>query len=157
MNHLDIKIGHLDHVAIMKKEWGLIPKILSGEKKLESRWYMNKARPWDHISQGDTVYFKNAGEPVIAKAQVSKVVQVSDLDPIKVRELLWNYAKDDGLGINEDKLETFYERFENKKYAMFIYLEKPESLEPFEINKKGFGSMSAWISVDCVDKLKVKS
>lgn len=150
-------IEHLDHVAIMKKEWGLIPKILSGEKKLESRWYMNKCRPWDHISRGDTVYFKNAGEPVTLKAKVSGVVQESDLNPIKVRELLWKYAQDDGLGIDDDKLEIFYERFKDKKYVMFIYLAEPQEVKPFEINKKGFGAMSAWISIDCVEKLKVKS
>lgn len=29
----------MEHVAIMKKSWGLTRKILSGEKTIESRWY----------------------------------------------------------------------------------------------------------------------
>ena len=138
----------------MKKEWGLIPKILSGEKRLESRWYANKFRPWNKIDEGDTVYFKNSGEPVTVKAQVSKVVQVSDLTPNKVRKLLWNYTKDDGLGIDDEKLEEFYERFKNKKYAMFIYLKQAEPIEPFEIDKAGFGAMSAWVTIESIETIK---
>lgn len=29
----------MEHVAIMRKSWGLTDKILSGQKKIESRWY----------------------------------------------------------------------------------------------------------------------
>ena len=55
----------MDHVAIMNKSWGLIPKILSGSKTIESRWYKTKRTPWDKIAKGDTVYFKNSGEQVV--------------------------------------------------------------------------------------------
>ncbi len=88
------------------------------------------------------------------KTQVSKVVQVNDLTPYKVRKLLWNYAKDDGLGIDDEKLEEFYERFKNKKYAMFIYLKQVESIRPFEIDKAGFGAMSAWVTIENIETIK---
>lgn len=65
----------MDHVAIMRKSWGLLPKILSGEKTIESRWYMARYAPWNRIEKGDIVYFKNSGEPVTVKAEVSKVMQ----------------------------------------------------------------------------------
>jgi len=42
----------MDHVAIMKRSWGLIPKILSGEKTIESRWYKKRIPPWNRISKG---------------------------------------------------------------------------------------------------------
>ena len=32
----------MEHVAIMKKSWGLIEKILSEEKTAESHWYKTK-------------------------------------------------------------------------------------------------------------------
>jgi len=35
----------MDHVAIMKKSWKLTEKILSGEEKIESRWYKSKYSP----------------------------------------------------------------------------------------------------------------
>ena len=35
----------MQHVAIMKKSWGLTDKILSGQKKIESRWYLSSFCP----------------------------------------------------------------------------------------------------------------
>jgi len=77
----------MDHVVIMRKSWGLIPKILSGQKKIESRWYINKCVPWNKINLGETVYFKNSGEPVSLAATVEKVLAFSDLSPQKVEEI----------------------------------------------------------------------
>jgi hypothetical protein len=33
-------------------------------------------------------------------------------------------------------------------------LKKPQKIEPFEIDKSGFGTMSAWISVDDINKIR---
>ena len=63
----------VEHVAIMKKSWRLLPKILSGEKTVESRWYSIKAAPWGRIHPGDPIYFKDSGEPVTVRAIVEKV------------------------------------------------------------------------------------
>ena len=60
-----------NHIAIMKKSWGLIPKILDGTKTCESRWYRSRVAPWDKIRPGDNLYFKNAGEPVSIKTKNS--------------------------------------------------------------------------------------
>ncbi len=81
------------HVAIMKKSWGLIPKILSGEKTIESRWYKTKRTPWDKVKPGDTVYFKNSGEPVTAKAQVSKVLQFQIHQLSDIEHIISTYGK----------------------------------------------------------------
>ncbi|MBI1971306.1 MAG: hypothetical protein HYS52_00440 [Candidatus Wildermuthbacteria bacterium] len=64
---------NMQHVAIMRKSWGLTQKILNGQKKIESRWYSVKYRPWNAIKKGETIYFKDAGEPVRIKAEVSNV------------------------------------------------------------------------------------
>lgn len=64
----------MDHVAIMKKSWNLTAKILSGEKKIESRWYLTRRKPWDCIKKGEVIYFKNSGESVNLKAIVKKVI-----------------------------------------------------------------------------------
>lgn len=64
----------MDHVAIMKKSWGLTQKILSGQKKIESRWYKSKHSPWGKIEKGDIVYFKDSGEPISIKTGVEKVM-----------------------------------------------------------------------------------
>jgi len=136
----------------MRKSWGLTQKILSGQKKIESRWYKVKYAPWNRIESGDIVYFKDSGEPVTIKAEVDKVIQFSDLTPEKVKEILYKYGQADGLGI--DKISEFFEMFKNKKYCILIFLKNPQKIEPFEIDKSGFGAMSAWISVDDVNRIK---
>lgn len=145
----------MEHLAIMKKSWGLIPKILSGEKKIESRWYKTKHRPWDKIKPGDKVYFKDSGEPVSVKAEVSRVSQFFDLVPAKVKEILEKYGKDGGLGIED--IPRFFEMFKDKKYCILIFLKNSEKLKkPFLINKKGYGTMSSWISIDNINEIKIK-
>jgi len=143
----------MHHVAIMKKSWGLTEKILNGEKKIESRWYKNKVRPWGKIKKDDTVYFKNSGEPVKIKADVSEVLQLENLTPNRVKEIFNKYGKDDG--IEKTDFPDFFEMFKDKKYCLLVFLKNPVEIKPFDINKTGFGAMAAWITVDNINRIKV--
>ena len=141
----------MDHLAIMKKSWGLTQKILTGNKKIESRWYKIKYAPWDRIKSGEIIYFKDSGEPVTIKAEVSKIIQFSDLTPGKVKEILNQYGDDDG--IEKEKIPVFFKLFKDKTYCMLIFLKNPQKIKPFDIDKKGFGMMSAWISVKNIKQI----
>ncbi len=143
----------MEHIAIMKKSWGLTQKILSGKKKIESRWYCSKRAPWDRIRAGETVYFKDSGEPVSLKTEVENVLQFSDLMPEKVKDILKKYGDD--AGIEKENAPKFFELFKNKKYCLLIFLKNPRKVGPFQISKKGFGMMSAWISVPNVNTIKI--
>lgn len=131
------------HVAIMKKSWGLLPKILSGEKKIESRWYKNRARPWGCITAGDVVYFKNSGEPVTVMATVERVLAFDKLTPEKIKTILEKYGQADG--IKNSDLPYYFNLFKNKHYCLLIFLKNVEKVEPFEVDKTGFGAMAAWL------------
>lgn len=144
---------NMEHLAIMRKSWGLTNKILNGQKKIESRWYSVKYKPWDYIQKGETVYFKDSGEPVKLKAEVSKVMQFADLTPNRVKEILDEYGDDDGL--EREKIPEFFERFKDKKYCMLIFLKNPQEIKPFKIDKTGFGAMSAWITFESISKIRV--
>lgn len=128
------------HVAYMKKSWEMIPKILAGEKTIESRWYKTKRMPWGKIRPGDTIYFKNSGEPVTAKAKVAKVLQFSDLSVGKIREILEKY----GLEVGVDS--SFFETVKDKKYCLLIFITNTRKIRPFSVSKKGFGAMTAWLT-----------
>jgi hypothetical protein len=136
----------------MKTSWKLLKKIEKGEKIIESRWYTMKKAPWDIVHKGDTIYFKNSGEFVTIKAKVAKVLQFSNLNPEKINKILREYGKDDG--ISEDKIPYYFELFKEKKYCILMYLKNVKKIEPFEINKKGFGAMSAWISIPDIKLVK---
>ncbi len=136
----------------MKKSWGLTGKILTDEKTIESRWYLSKRLPWNRIKVGETVYFKDSGGPVRLRATVEKALQFDNLTSKKVGEILGRYGQADGIGPKE--IPDYFNRFKNKKYCLLIFLKNPESVEPFFINKTGFGSMSAWLAVSDILKIK---
>lgn len=142
----------IDHIAIMKKSWRLLPKILSGEKKIESRWYKNKAAPWGRIEAGDTVYFKDSGEPVTVKAAVEKVLSFENLTPEKVHEILEKYGEADG--ISRQEIAKYEGLFRGKKYCLLIFLKEPQEIEPFRIDKRGFGLPAAWLCVGDIRRAK---
>lgn len=144
----------MQHIAIMKKSWGLIPKILDGRKKIESRWGVNRCTPWRKVKVGDTVYFKNAGESVIAVAEVSKIKEFGNLNPQKAREILEKYSEDDGISISS--LENTIKWARKKRYCTLIYLKNPGKVKPFNIDKAGFGSAAAWLCVGNINKIKLQ-
>lgn len=139
----------MHHVAIMNPRWKLIPKILSWEKTIESRWYRSKKTPWNRIKEWDIVYFKNSWKPIIARAEVSKALQFEDLWVEIFGEIIKKYWKDIRL-INKE-YDSWYE---SKKYCILIFLRNPEEVEPFEINKIWFWIWCAWMTVENIEKIK---
>ncbi len=136
----------------MKKSWGLTEKILTGEKTIESRWYKSKYAPWNRIKPGDTVYFKDSSEPVSIKAEVVKVLQFDNLTVKKTEQILSKYGKVD-LGMSHIMPEI-REYVSGKNYCILVFFNNVERIKPFNIDKTGFGAMSAWISVDDINQLK---
>ena len=142
----------MEHLAIMRPEWGFIEKIVSGQKTIESRWYKHKSPPWNRIQPGERIYFKDAGKPVSAQAEVENVLSFSRLTPQHVWTILETYSKEDG--IEPEQLPAFYERFKDKNYCMLIYLKHARRIQPFEIDKRGFGMQAAWLCVESINGLK---
>ena len=139
----------MDHLAILSKKGKLLAKILSGEKTIESRWYKSKKTPYQNITAGDVVYFKESGAPVTVKAKVSKVLFFKGLHENKIKKLLEEYGAWLGVSV------LYLEKIKDKKFCTLVFLEKVERIKPFEINKKGFGLMAAWITVDKIEKIRV--
>ena len=128
----------MDHVAIMSKRFGdLIAKIFSGEKKIESRWSKNRIAPWGRVKRGDRIYFKNSGGLVVAMATAEKVMQFERKDFDNAREL---FSAPD-------------EWARGKNYCVLIWLKNPKKVRPFKINKSGFGSGCAWVTVSDIKSI----
>lgn len=133
----------------MKKSWGLIPKIISGQKTIESRWYKTRRVPWNKIKAGDTVFFKNSGEKVIVKAKVEKVLEFEIATIDNAKEIIKRYGRKICLVENDPKKWNGM-----PKYCVLIFLLSPHVLKnPFLINKKGFGMSSAWITVKNIKEI----
>jgi len=143
----------LQHIAILNKSWKFLELILSGKKTIESRWYKTKKTPYGQIHSGDTIYFKNSGEPVAAKVEVKKVLEFSNLNPAMVDEILKIYGN--AIGIRKEKIPMFRKLFKDKKYCALIFLKDPQGIKPFNIDKKGYGNMAAWMCVNDVDWIRL--
>ena len=143
----------MHHVAVMKKSWGFTEKILAGGKVIESRWYMSRCSPWDRIAAGDTVYFKNAGEPVSVRAMVSRIIQFNGLTPTRIKNLIVRYGT--GLGIARGERLKYINHFRDKKYGILIFLKNPARVRPFDVNKSGFGAMAAWMVVPKIQQITI--
>lgn len=144
----------MDHVAILDKKRKLLHKIISGEKTIESRWYKSKITPWDRITAGETVYFKDSGEPVSVRATVAEVWQFH-LAETNILELLQKYGTD--ICFSKQDTSKLVEWCSQRNYCILVRLEKVQKIEPFEINKKGFGLMAAWITVENIEKIRIPS
>lgn len=140
----------MDHVAIMTPSWKLIPKILSGEKSIESRRYQTRRAPWNTASIGDRLFFKDSGKSITAQATVSRVWQFE----IAMMRDVENIVKEFGarIAIVNPNVSTWGKL---PKYCVLIELQNPESIAPFNINKAGFGSGAAWITVDSIDRIRI--
>ncbi len=140
----------MDHVAILDKKRKLLAKILSGEKTIESRWYMQKRVPWDRIKSGETIYFKDSGELVSVRAKVVEVMQFY-LPQTNVSELLQKYGKE--ICFTEPDFSKKVAWCSERKYCILIKLAQVQKIQPFDIDKKGFGLMAAWITVDTIQNI----
>ncbi len=141
----------MDHIAIMNKSWNLLPKIISGQKRIESRWYKAKFSPWNKIFVGDTVYFKDAGRPITVKADVEKVLQFENYDSKKLKEILYEYSEDICFVSSANEV---FDWAKNREYCILIFLKNPQEITSFEIDKTGFGNACAWICIEDINKIK---
>ncbi|MDB5260624.1 MAG: hypothetical protein JWN37_855 [Candidatus Nomurabacteria bacterium] len=143
----------MDHVAIMNPSWKMIDKIIDGKKTIESRWYQTKRDPWDKVKPGDVIYLKDSGKPVTAIAKVIKVEQFEIKDMDAAQKIVTKYGKKICI-VNSD-CKTWGKC---PKYCILVYLARPALIQkPFQINKEGFGTGNAWLTVANIDDIKIKT
>lgn len=139
----------MEHIAFLSKRLKLLDNILNGEKTIESRWYITKKAPFGRIGVGDVIYFKETGENVTAKARVSDLRFFYGLNPEKIKSIIWEFGSRIGVDV------SYVDNVKYKKMCALIFLTDVRRVEPFNINKKGYGNMCAWISIDDVNKIKI--
>ena len=141
----------MNHIAFMKHSLGFYPKLLTGEKTVESRWYSSKKAPFNKVFVGDIVFFKDSNTPVSLCAVVSEVLQFENLNPDAINIILKKYHN--MIGISD--VDNFFEFVKMKRYCVLIFLSDFKKIVPFNIDKTGFGQMCAWICVDDINSIRV--
>lgn len=130
---------NVDHIAIMNPKIAPVADILSGKKTIESRWSKYKSVPWGKVHPGETIYFKETGKNVTAKARVEKVISIEHPN---AKFIAQKYGLKEEWG-------------KNKNYCTLIFLKNPKKIKPFKINKSGFGAPAVWICMENINKIKI--
>ena len=138
----------IDHLAILSKKLRLLSKIVSGEKTIESRWYKFPKTPYMSIAKDDVVYFKESGCPVAARGRVADVLFFAKLDKKIFDGIISRY----GSQICIDS--SYWKHVSDKRLCTLVFLKDVEQIEPFSIDKTGYGNMAAWITLDNINKIK---
>ncbi len=94
------------------------------------------------------MYFKESGNPVTLKANVSKVLFFDNLNKEKIREILNEYGERICVPI------TYAEKLIGKNFCTLVFINEVRSVEPFNIDKKGYGLMAAWIAVENINSIR---
>jgi ASC-1-like (ASCH) protein len=143
----------MDHLAFMGGKW--LDEILAGRKTCETRWYKNRIPPMvenrqypSGIVPGECIYFKKSGKPVTAKAIVDRVEFFEDLESSTIERILSTYESQMGFG------REMFDEFKDKRYCILIFLKSVKAIDPFEINKAGYGSGSAWITLEDIEEIR---
>jgi hypothetical protein len=89
---------------------------------------------------------------VTLTSKISRVIQFDELNEKKIKAILNIYGND--IGIEKENINKFFLSVKDKKYCVLMFLTSVKHITPFKINKKGYGNMSAWISVMDINEIR---
>jgi predicted transcriptional regulator len=122
------------HLAIFTPT--ALKQILSGTKTIEGRFSKNRIAPFCQVSVGDLVYIKLAGEEIVGRFIVKKVINFENLDQSDWSVIAQHYAAQLSLAGEQD-IQQFRLDHKDAKYATLIFIDQVEQFitSPIRIPK----------------------
>lgn len=139
------------HLAIFNEPF--LALVLSGEKKIESRFSINKICPYKKIKTGDIVILKLSGGLVVGIFVAGEVKFFDKLD----QSILNTIENEYGELICTKYDEKFWEARNKANYVSLIEISSVKELLPFKCEKKdrsGWSVLREGISKDLFSKIK---
>ena len=122
------------HLVILKKAY--LDAILTGQKKIESRFTKTKRYAFGRVLPGDKLFLKQSSRPVCATATVTAVKNYQNLTPKKIAEIKQRYNH---YIIGSDK---YWRSKSNCRFGFLVWLKDIKPIEPVRIHKKDW---RAWV------------
>lgn len=118
------------HLAIFNEPF--LSLIYQKEKKIESRFSINRRTPFEKVRKGDIVILKESGGMVTGVFVAGDVsyFQIANKKTLKVIEA--NYAE--AICSNADA--NFWKAREKSKYVTFVEVKKVKKISPFKSEKR---------------------
>ncbi len=142
----------MDHVVYLDHKAKELENLQNGRKNMLIRGAMGRKIPYGRVFENDALYFiENKGDGLAkAKALVNKVMHTNKLTKEESVKLV--DAHQDKLMLNPG----LQKRFAGKRYLALIDVKYFEAIEPFKIDKSGFGNMDDWLPVENIEKVNYK-
>lgn len=122
------------HLVILKKPY--LEAILSGRKRIESRFTKTKRSAFGRVLPGDRLFLKLSSGPVCAAATVAAVKYFEDLTPKRMAEIRRRYNDD------IEGSDHYWRSKANCRFGLLVWLRDIEPIEPVRINKRDW---RAWV------------
>ncbi len=129
LNDIKICAGVNLHLAIVAQPF--YSYMLSGKKTIESRFSINKCSPYLKVKDKDIMFIKDSGKPVTAYSIIENVKFFSKDNDLNLDILKQKYSKE--ICAFDD---VFWEDRIEKKYVSLMWITKPITIPPFNIDKK---------------------
>jgi ASC-1-like (ASCH) protein len=120
--------------VILKRPY--LEAILTGRKKVESRFGRTRQFFFGRVQPGDKLFLKESSGPVCAAATVSAVKRFEGLTPGRVAEIKEQYDNDIG-GSDE-----YWQSRQESRFCLLVWLKDVRAIKPVRINKKDW---RAWV------------
>ena len=129
------------HLAVVNKPFTAL--ILSGQKKIESRFSINKIAPFMKVAIGDIILLKESGGLVIGMFEAGDVQYLSNMNEKSLSEIEHKYGTLLCTAYDKD----FWVKRERAKYVSLIEVKKVKEFKPFRSDKR---DRSGWSIIwDC--------
>ena len=143
----------MDHVVYLDAKANELAKLIAGNKTMIIRGAAGRKLPYGRVFEDDILYLiENDGCGLIkANARVSRVINSEKMSETASVALI---------EANQNELQLTnlqYERWAGKRYLVLIEVQNIEELEPFQIGKSDFGNMDDWLSVEDIDRVRIKA
>jgi len=122
------------HLVILKKSY--LDAILTGQKRIESRFTKTKREPFGQVLPGDKLFLKESSGPVCAVAAVAAVKIFENLTPGQITEIKQRYNH---YIRGSDK---YWQSKANCRFGFLVQLKDVKPIEPVRIHKNDW---RAWV------------
>lgn len=142
----------MDHIVYVDAKASELEKLLDGTKTTIIRGAAGRKMPYGRVNPGDVLYLinNNAEGLIRAKAKVKNVFNSEKM------------TKEDSVQLvsdNQEKLQLTphqKKRWAGKRYLVLIEVSEVSEIEPFSIDKSGYGNMDYWLPVENIRQVKIK-
>jgi hypothetical protein len=145
-----MEVSQMDHVVYVDAKAKEMEKLVDGSKTMIIRGAAGRKLPYGRVDPGDILYFinNNAEGVVKARAAVKSVFNSEKM------------SKEESIGLveqNQDKLQLTNQqgkRWAGKRYLVLIEVEDVVEIDPFPIDRSGYGNMDDWLPVGNIASVK---